>query len=129
MPLKLIYTIVDAAVTIEWHLTVHVSKMFLKICSVAMMSVYFGADSGTAHFAVVWFWTMKFFQTSLRFRDMNDRQQRQRVKCKLRNSITFQFREETRSGIMLCTVVVVNDPIIVKNNRLRKKRGKNRLID
>ena len=43
----------DAAVTIEWHLTVHVSKMFLKICSVAMMSVYFGADSGTAHFAVV----------------------------------------------------------------------------
>ena len=34
----------------------------------------------TAHFAVVWFWTTKFFQTSLRIRDMKDRQRRQRVK-------------------------------------------------
>ena len=54
--------------------------MFSKICSVAVMLDYFVADSGTPHFAVVWFWTTKFFQTSLRIRDLKDRQWKQRVR-------------------------------------------------
>ena len=79
MPLKLIYTIVEMG-QVGKLLSGVLSKMFSKICSVAVMSDYFITDSGTVHFAVVWFWTTEFFQTLLRIWDMKDRQQRQRVK-------------------------------------------------
>ena len=55
--------------------------MFSTICSVAVMSDYFVADSSTSRFAhVVWFWeTTKFFQTLL---------PEQTVKAKSKNCAT-----------------------------------------